>query len=109
MYMDGYLLNEIDLLGRPVSADERWYPSTGGPLVTTAARQRPADVLLRFARFPAARILEPDDGPVVVRFDEIRFLGGPGPLREGSEPRPLFSVLVPLDANARGGSESPDR
>jgi len=108
-YTHGYALKEIDLLDRPLPADERWYPSTDGPLVTIAARARPADVLLRFSRFPAAQVLPPDDGPVVVRFDEIRFLGGPGPLREGSEPRPLFSVLVSLDANSRGGSERSDR
>lgn len=108
-YTHGYVLKEIDLLGRPLSADERWYPSTDGPLVTTAARTRPADVLLRFARFPAAQILPPGDGPVVVRFDEIRFLGGSGLLREDSAPRPLFSVLVPIDPNGRSGSERSDR
>jgi membrane-bound metal-dependent hydrolase YbcI (DUF457 family) len=107
-YANGYTLNEIDLLGRPLSADNRWYPSTDGPLVMTAARAGPADGLLRFSRFPASRILESSDGRIVVRFDEVRFLGGLGPLREDSEPRPLFSVLVPLDPN-RAGPEPSDR
>lgn len=105
-YPGGYLLSEIDLL-RPAAPGARvWYPSDEGPDVATAARAHPAHVLLTFSRFPAARV---DLDRASVRIDEVRFLGGTGPLREDARPRNLFSVLVPLDSSGRIRDPAPDR
>ena len=108
-YSGGYLLSEIDLL-RPAAPGARvWVPSEEGPEVTAATAASPARVLLAFSRFPAARVLRDEPYGVSVRIDEVRFLGAAGPLREDTQPRSLFTIVVPLDPRGRIRDPTADR
>jgi inner membrane protein len=97
-YSNGYAIAEIDLLSRS-RRDEptwQWHPSEADNWVR-AARQAPlASTLLRFSRFPAARVVETHSDGVVVRIEDVRFLPGADAAGEERRARGLFSVLVRL-------------
>jgi inner membrane protein len=101
---NGYQLHDLDLLGDGGAAGDGSgrqrlsvrYPNQWTPAVMRAAQSRVAQVLLGFARFPAARSYVDDAGYATVRWSDMRFVMSPI-----SERRPvtsnLFSVLVRLD------------
>jgi membrane-bound metal-dependent hydrolase YbcI (DUF457 family) len=53
------------------------YPNIWNADVTRAAQTRLGQVFLGFSRFPAARTARDSAGAVVVRFTDMRFVGGP--------------------------------
>jgi membrane-bound metal-dependent hydrolase YbcI (DUF457 family) len=94
---NGYEIREVNLLNgrdRPIALVAS--DATG---VVDAARQSSASQsLLRFSRFPAARV-ETHAHDTIVRLLDVRFLDGP--VQGGDEPfrRGLFAVRIRLDSH----------
>ncbi len=108
-FNDGYELTDLDLLdgGWPWSTAQApavrrslRFPDRHDPAVIEAAAARPAQVLLAFARFPAARVLKTDDR-VIVSWIDVRFAGGITSLTARRPSEDTFRATVELDANGR--------
>jgi len=96
----GYQLADLNVwsgVEEPIGSE----PSGADAAVTAARRAGASRQLLRFSRFPTARIERHGDD-TLVRFSDVRFLSRPLS-RRGEEFRPggLFSVTVRLDRHGR--------
>jgi hypothetical protein len=105
---NGYEIHDIDLLTRRRGSDAsgaNWrlsvrYPNQWTPAVMRAAAADIPRVYLGFSRFPAARSVVDEDGSVIVRWNDMRFVDMP---LSGRRPagRTLFSVVVRLDPSGQ--------
>jgi membrane-bound metal-dependent hydrolase YbcI (DUF457 family) len=102
-YPDAYDLSEIDVrpawLGGHAETTIRSirYPNARAPVVDQAAAAYPAQVFLRFARFPLAHVA-PDGAHTVVSWSDLRFMGGLTSLTPARSRPSAFRVTVTLDA-----------
>jgi hypothetical protein len=109
---NAYEIHEIDVLDRrfrevPTADEAMWrvtvrYPDQSSPAVERAARAGLARSFLAFARYPAARwVVEPGTGVAVVRWSDMRFVGGLFALDRGAR-RPFpFTAVVRLSPDGR--------
>jgi inner membrane protein len=106
-YPNGYELHDLNLMDAlfmgPAAEAPRvrlYFPNEWTPAVTTAAGTRLAQIYLGFARFPAARSVVEPDGDTVVRWNDMRFVGGFLRLDQPSR-RDAFTAQFRLDPAGR--------
>jgi membrane-bound metal-dependent hydrolase YbcI (DUF457 family) len=105
---DGYFVRSINLLavderdGEDALRQRDLVPNVWTPAVEQAARTRPAQVFLGFARFPAVRLQVDHDGVATVQWTDIRFSGGSDPPRPRNDGRgDLFGARVRIAPDGR--------
>jgi hypothetical protein len=108
---NAYEIYQLDLLDARIRAADRsgdafWrhvrrYPNIWTPAVEQAASSRLGRIFLGFSRFPAARSVVDADGITTVRWTDVRFVFGAGPI---DRPRPgpdMFTATVRVAADGR--------
>lgn len=106
-YSDGYELSELDLLKRtplspvPDAGRSVWVPDEENDWIARARQSAAARVFLDFSRFPAARTFSRPDGIVVVRWVDLRFVGGITRLTTEAGRNNLFVATVHLSPDGR--------
>jgi len=109
---NAYEIHDIDLLDRrfrQAASDTEvfWrqvlrYPNMWNPAVEKAATTRVGRVFLGFSRFPAARSVVDSSGVTVVRWNDMRFVGGVTPSDEPvRRSMGLFSATVRIGPDGR--------
>jgi membrane-bound metal-dependent hydrolase YbcI (DUF457 family) len=82
------------------------YPNIWTPEVMRAASTRGGRVFLGFSRFPAARTARDSSGAAVVRFTDVRFVGGPAVTEQPIRRVQPFTLTVRFDATGNIVSET---
>jgi membrane-bound metal-dependent hydrolase YbcI (DUF457 family) len=108
---NAYEIYQLDLLDARIraadpSGDAFWrqvrrYPNIWTPTVEQAASSRLGRIFLGFSRFPAARSVVDAEGITTVRWTDVRFVIGAGPI---DQPRPgpdMFTATVRVAADRR--------
>lgn len=81
------------------------YPNIWTPEVRQAAATKSGQVFLGFSRFPAARVAHDATGAAVVRFTDVRFVGGPTLSDQPIRRVQPFTLTVRFDASGKVISE----
>ena len=106
---NSYDIYQLDLLdarlrNAETSADVFWrhvrrYPNIWTPLVERAGASRLGRVFLGFSRFPAARSVVDAEGVTTVRWTDVRFVFGIGPVELPRRGPDMFTATVRIDAD----------
>ena len=105
-YPSGYEIQEINLvdaLFAPATDTPRvrlYFPNEWTPEVTRAAATRLGQIYLGFSRFPAARAVVEPGGEALVRWNDMRFVGGILRLDQPRQ-RGAFTAEIRIDAAGR--------
>lgn len=105
---DEYEIRDINLLdarfGFQVNASRHValrFPNQWNPAVMKAAESRLGQLYLGFSRFPAARAFIDPTGAATVRWNDMRFVGGPLTLSQPTQRPDPFMAMVRIDSNGR--------
>jgi inner membrane protein len=104
-YPHGYEISERSVLGSNDDVPAAWIRSDANPWTARARATATARVFLDFSRFPASRIVQQTGEGVVVRLDDVRFIGNPIRLEPEPRGRSPFTATIALDAEGRVVSE----
>lgn len=98
-YPQGYELSQRHALRRADPVDRVWVPSEAGPAIARARATTTGRVFFDFSRFPAARVVERGETGLVVRFQDVRFVGSPFRLEAEPDAPAPFTATIVLDAS----------
>ena len=108
---NAYEIHDIDLLDQrfrepETGSDAPWrltlrYPNVWTPVVQNAATTRLGQVFLGFSRMPAARSAVDGHGVTIVRWTDVRFVGGPMALDQPAARALPFTAAVRISSDGQ--------
>jgi len=107
---NSYEIYQLDLLDARLRAADsgsvfwrhvRRYPNIWTPVVEEAGSSRLGRIFLGFSRFPAARSVVDAEGVTTVRWTDVRFVFGIGPVDQPRRGPDMFTATVRIDADGK--------